>query len=224
MFSEGFMSLFTVFASSKIAASALAAGTLAVGGTGAAAFAGALPADVQQSAHELLGAPAPHVSGVSETATSDASADAAASASATPSASADAAGSVEGENASGEASASAVGPDATGPAAFGLCTAFAKGGLDASSTGFKSLAIAAEGEANIDGYCAGVTAAANATAKADSNKAEVSGNGGAAVDVEAPKVPEAPELPTQAAVPAAPEIPAEVPTQLPELPTSAGRP
>ncbi|MDV8148770.1 protein tyrosine phosphatase [Arthrobacter sp. B10-11] len=219
------MSLFTIFATSKVAASALAAGTLAVGGTGAAAFAGALPSDIQQSAHELLGAPAPHVGGVSETAASGA---AEASASATPSASADAAGSVDGEDASAEASAAAAGPDATGPAAYGLCTAFTKGGLEASSTAFKSLAIAAEGEANIGSYCDDVVAAgnagANAAAKADGNEAEVAGNGNAAVDVEAPEVPEAPELPTQAAVPAAPEIPAEVPTELPELPTSAGRP
>ncbi|MEV7133501.1 protein tyrosine phosphatase [Arthrobacter sp. NPDC093128] len=213
------MSLFTVFATSKIAASALAAGTLAVGGTGAAAFAGALPSDVQQSAHELLGAPAPHFGGVSETATADANA--AASASATPSASADAA--AETDNAKAEASATAVGPDATGPAAYGLCTAFTKGGLAASSTGFASLAIAAEGEANIDSYCADVVAAA----KSNSHKVDGAGSGDAAADVNTPKVPEvpeAPELPTQAAVPAAPEVPAEVPAQLPELPTSAGRP
>ncbi|MEK0156171.1 protein tyrosine phosphatase [Arthrobacter oryzae] len=223
------MSLFTIFATSKVAASALAAGTLAVGGTGAAAFAGALPADVQQSAHELLGAPAPRVGGVSETATSGATAEASATPSASVDADAAAAGSVEGDDASAEASAAAaVGPDATGPAAYGLCTAFTKGGLAASSTGFTSLAVAAEGEANIDSYCADVVAAgnaeANAAAKADGNKADVAGSGAAAVDVEAPEVPEAPELPTQAAVPAAPELPAEVPTELPELPTSAGRP
>ena len=219
MFSEGSMSLFTVFATSKIAASALAAGTLAVGGTGAAAFAGALPSDVQQSAHELLGAPAPHVGGVSETATADANAEA--SASATPSASADAA--AETDNAKAGASATAVGPDATGPAAYGLCTAFTKGGLATSSTGFASLAIAAEGEANIDSYCADVVAAA----KSDSHKVDGAGSGDAAADVNTPKVPEvpeAPELPTQAAVPAAPELPSEVPAQLPEVPTSAGRP
>lgn len=213
------MSLFTVFATSKIAASALAAGTLAVGGTGAAAFAGALPSDVQQSAHELLGAPAPHVGGVSETATADANAEA--SASATPSASADAA--AESDNAKAEASATAVGPDATGPAAYGLCTAFTKGGLATSSTGFASLAIAAEGEANIDSYCADVVAAT----KSDSHKVDGAGSGDAAADVNTPnvpEVPEAPELPTQAAVPAAPELPAEVPAQLPEVPASAGRP
>jgi len=215
------MSLFTVFATSKIAASALAAGTLAVGGTGAAAFAGALPSDVQQSAHELLGAPAPHVGGVSETATADADA----SASATPSASADAAATAaaEDEKTNADASATAVGPDAAGPAAYGLCTAFTNGGLAASSTGFASLAIAAEGAANIEGYCADVVAAG----KSDSHKVDGAGSGDASADVnapEVPEVPEAPELPTQAAVPAAPELPAEVPTQLPELPTSAGRP
>lgn len=211
------MSLFTVFATSKVAASALAAGTLAVGGTGAAAFAGALPSDVQQSAHELLGAPAPHVAGVSETAKAGAEA----TASATPSASA--AGDVAGENADAKASANAVGPDATGPAAFGLCTAFTHGGLEATSTGFKSLAVAAKGEANIESFCADVTA----PGKSDSHKAEVSGSGDAAANVgapEVPAVPEAPELPTQAAVPSAPELPSEVPTELPELPTSAARP
>lgn len=217
------MSLFTVFATSKVAASALAAGALAVGGTGAAAYAGALPSDVQQSAHELLGAPAPHVSGVSETATAGANAEA----SATPSASAAAAGDVEGKKADAGASATAVGPDATGPAAFGLCTAFTKGGLDAASTGFKSLAVAAKGEANIESYCADVAAAGNAAGKSASHKAEVSGSGEAGANVEAPEVPAvpaAPELPTQAAVPSAPELPAEVPTKVPELPTSDTRP
>ena len=53
------MSLFTVLATSKVAAGVLAAGTLAVGGTGVAAVSGVLPADAQQTAHELLGAPAP---------------------------------------------------------------------------------------------------------------------------------------------------------------------
>ena len=221
------MSLFTVFATSKIAASVLAAGTLAVGGTGAAAYAGALPSDVQQGAHDLIGAPAPKVSDVSETANAGANAEAESSASATPSASADAAAGAEGANANADASATAAGPDAAGPAAYGLCTAFTNGGLAASSTGFASLAIAAEGEANIESYCADVAAAAKSAGKSDSHKVEGAGSGNAAADVtapEVPEVPEAPELPTQAAVPATPELPAEVPSQLPELPTSAGRP
>lgn len=208
------MSLFTVFASSKVAASVLAAGTLAVGGTGAAAFAGALPSDVQQSAHELLGAPAPHVGGVSGTATSGASAEATASASATPSATASATASADADS---EKATAAAGPDATGPAAFGLCTAFTHGGLDAGSTAFKSLAVAAKGEANIDSYCAGVTA----PGKSASHKAEVSGSGDTAAKVEVPAAPAAPALPKQATVPAAPALPSQVPT---ELPTQAGRP
>ena len=53
------MSLFTVLATSKVAAGVLAAGTLAVGGTGAAAASGVLPTEAQQAAHELFGAPAP---------------------------------------------------------------------------------------------------------------------------------------------------------------------
>src|SRR6476661_5829571 len=43
------MSVFTVLATSKVAAGVLAAGTLAVGGTGAAAVSGALPTQAQQT-------------------------------------------------------------------------------------------------------------------------------------------------------------------------------
>ncbi len=52
------MSFFTALVTSKIAAATLAAGTLAVGGTGAAAYANVLPTSVQQGAHNLIGAPA----------------------------------------------------------------------------------------------------------------------------------------------------------------------
>lgn len=53
------MSLFTVLATSKVAAGVLAAGAVAVGGTGVAAFNGALPTEIQQTAHDVVGAPAP---------------------------------------------------------------------------------------------------------------------------------------------------------------------
>jgi hypothetical protein len=49
-----------------------------------------------------------------------------------------------------------VGPDATGPAAFGLCTAYTHGGLDVSSTAYASLASAANGASNIATYCASI--------------------------------------------------------------------
>ena len=47
-----------------------------------------------------------------------------------------------------------VGPDATGPAADGLCTAFTHGGLKAFSTAYASLASAAKGASNTATYCA----------------------------------------------------------------------
>ncbi|WP_426997231.1 protein tyrosine phosphatase [Pseudarthrobacter sp. N5] len=213
------MSLFTVFATSKVAAGVLAAGTLAVGGTGVAAVAGALPADVQQSAHELLGAPAPHAGGVSTTATAKAAAAADGNATVTES------GAKADAKVSGS-SAAAVGADAAGAAAFGLCTAFANGGLNAGSTGFTSLAVAANGETNIEGYCAEVSAKGQSA----SHKAEVAGSGSANVKAAVPAVPAAPavpELPGQASVPAVPAVPAvpsHVPTDAVDAPSVAGRP
>jgi hypothetical protein len=52
-------SLLTSLLSAKLAAAAAAA-AVALGGTAAAAFAGALPASVQKLAHETIGAPAVH--------------------------------------------------------------------------------------------------------------------------------------------------------------------
>lgn len=54
------------------------------------------------------------------------------------------------------------GPDATGPAKFGLCTAWAAGngtanGHKADSTAFQALATAAGGVANIPAFCADAT-------------------------------------------------------------------
>ena len=51
-----------------------------------------------------------------------------------------------------------VGPDATGPAAFGLCNAFTNGGLGSESTARGALVKAAGGESRIVSYCADVTA------------------------------------------------------------------
>ncbi len=53
-----------------------------------------------------------------------------------------------------------VGPDATGPAAFGLCTAYdhakAHGTASQQAVAFRNLAAAAGGAANVDAYCATV--------------------------------------------------------------------
>ncbi len=133
------MSLFTVFASSKVAAGALAAGALAAGGTGVAAYTGSLPDAVQQGAHDLIGAPAPRTAGAS------------------PSEAAKATGKAHGAgDASAAPSATPAGPDATGPAAYGLCEAYTHGGLDASSTAYASLVTAAKGASKIVTYCAGI--------------------------------------------------------------------
>ncbi len=124
------MSLFTTLIGSKLAVGVLAAGVVTAGATGAAAYANVLPAPLQQSAHELIGAPAPKTT-ATETVL----------ASASPSAS---------------PSATAKGPDATGAAAYGLCTAYLHGGLNSSSTAYTSLVTAAKGSANIVSYCASV--------------------------------------------------------------------
>ena len=165
------MSLFTVLATSKVAAGVLAAGTLAVGGTGAAAVSGVLPTEAQQTAHDVFGAPAPQLAA---DAASDAQAIADAAVEADASTDADAAATgdvaVSDENIAAQASGSAAAGaavDAAGAADFGLCTAFTKGGLDASSDGFSSLVISAEGAANVDSFCADVIAEADAAAAAN---------------------------------------------------------
>ncbi|WP_142030394.1 hypothetical protein [Arthrobacter sp. SLBN-112] len=52
----------------------------------------------------------------------------------------------------------AVGPDASGPAAFGLCNAFTNGGLGTTSTAYAALVQAAGGEDGVGAYCATVAA------------------------------------------------------------------
>jgi hypothetical protein len=141
------MSLFTTLAASKIAAGALAAGTLAVGGTAAAAYTGSLPEPLQQGAHSAIGAPA-------------------------PSASSHAASPSPAPTAKPSETAAPVGPDATGPEAFGLCTAYSHGGLHSSSTAYASLEAAAKGAANIAAYCAKIPAPGQSADKKPDDSAE----------------------------------------------------
>jgi hypothetical protein len=148
---EDWMSFFTALVTSKIAAGVLAGGTVAAGGTAAAAYSGTLPEPLQEASHVVLGAPAPAAIAAAEHKPEAASHGKAPQA-------ADAAESepeVESKHES-EPEADPVGPDATGPAAFGLCTAFTKGGLDPASTAYKSLVTAAAGNADITAYCASV--------------------------------------------------------------------
>ncbi|TAL42132.1 MAG: hypothetical protein EPN91_09125 [Salinibacterium sp.] len=117
-------------AGNKLVIGLVAGGALVLGGAGFAAYADILPTDAQQTAHDLFGAPAP---ADDETITDETTP--------TP-----------------EPSETAVGPDATGPAAHGLCTAFTHGGLAVSSTAYQSLVTAANGAENIATYCATVPA------------------------------------------------------------------
>jgi hypothetical protein len=109
------------------AAAAAAVAAAALGGVAAAAYTSTLPAPAQQFAHSVIGAPSPQPSHRPGTPQ------------ATP------------------ARTDAVGPDATGPAAFGLCTAYAHakahGTASQKAVAFRNLAAAAGGAAKIAAYC-----------------------------------------------------------------------
>jgi hypothetical protein len=112
----------------KVAIAAISLAALG-GGTAVAAAAGVLPTPAQEFAHQTVGAPSP--SGTDSPEATDP---------ATPEPS---------------TSASPVGPDATGPAAFGLCTAFTAGGLSTHSIAYGAL-VAASPNGDVAGYCAAV--------------------------------------------------------------------
>ena len=121
--------------SSLLSAKAAAAAAVAVvglGGVATAAFANALPSAAQQFAHDTIGAPSPH-----------------ASSSANP-----------GNNTNAGHSGTPVGPNASGPAAFGLCTAYANatqhGNAAQKAVAFRNLENAAGGAANVASFCAAV--------------------------------------------------------------------
>jgi hypothetical protein len=164
------MSFFTVLVSSKIALGALAVGTIAAGGT-AAAYTGHLPAAMQESAHSIIGAPAPASTGVTTTTSVAVS-----TTTPTP-----------------VPSSTPGGPDATGPAAYGLCQAYTHGGLASSSIAYASLVKAANGTANITVYCAAV-----ATPGKSATHRPVQAGVSAGATTQA-VVPVAPTLPSQAA-------------------------
>jgi hypothetical protein len=121
------------------AAAAAAAAAVALGGVAAAAYTGTLPAPAQQFAHSVIGAPSPqpgHRPGTPQP------------------------GHRPGTPQATPARTGAVGPDATGPAAFGLCTAYAHakahGTASQKAIAFRNLAAAAGGAAKIAAYCAAV--------------------------------------------------------------------
>jgi hypothetical protein len=126
-------------------AGAAAVGGIALASTLTAAYAGALPAGLQDFAHHTIGAQA------ADDDQGDDPGDTGDTGSDDP---------TEGDSPSPSPSTTgtsgAVGPDATGPAAFGLCTAWSHGGLATTSVAYKSLVTAAGDEAGIEAYCATV--------------------------------------------------------------------
>jgi hypothetical protein len=131
--------LLTSLLTAKAAAAAAVAAVAALSGVAAAAYTGTLPAPAQQFAHGMIGAPSPqpsHRPGTPQPSHRPGTPQA------TP------------------ARTDAVGPDATGPAAFGLCNAYAHakahGTASQKSVAFRNLAAAAGGAAKIAAYCATV--------------------------------------------------------------------
>jgi hypothetical protein len=154
------MSFFTALVTSKIAAGLLAGGTLAAGGTAAAAYTGTLPASVQHTAHDIIGAPAADDSKAAEHKPEAGLQGKASRPADTP------------EPGAPAKAQDSTGPDAAGPAAFGLCMAFTNGGLESSSTAYKSLAAASSGSADIGAYCK----AAPVPGKSAEHRSETQGN------------------------------------------------
>jgi hypothetical protein len=112
------------------AAAAAAVAAVSLGGVATAAFANALPSAAQQFAHDTIGAPSPHSSHSAN------------------------------NNTNAGHSGTPVGPNASGPAAFGLCTAYANatqhGTAAQKSVAFRNLEKAAGGAANVASFCASV--------------------------------------------------------------------
>jgi len=148
---------------SKLAFGVLIGSLIATGGTAMAAFAGALPDPIQQSAHVAMGAPESEDAPVDDELDDDET---------------DAGGDAADDDAIEDAPTDdetidddAKGPDVTGSAAFGLCTAYTNGGLSENSTAYKAFD---DVEGGIDAYCDTVIAGkadkvdkANKSGKAD---------------------------------------------------------
>jgi hypothetical protein len=115
------------------AAAAAVVAALSFGGFATAAFTGRLPAPIQQFAHHTIGAPAARGSQTTGTQTT---------------------------GTHPRVTATPADSDAIGPAAFGLCTAWAHakahGNGNQHAGGFRKLAHAAGGASNVAAYCAAV--------------------------------------------------------------------
>lgn len=135
------MPFFTAFVTSKLAAGLVAGATIAAGGAATVAYTTAPPAPVLRGGQDAIEAPALAAAPTTAAEQPDSAPTGKEKAAEAPGPHQDAA---------------PAGPDATGPAAFGLCTAFTKGGLDSGSTAYQSLSDAAHGSAGIAAYCTSV--------------------------------------------------------------------
>ena len=150
----------------------LAGVALGLAGTTVAAYAGALPDSVQNAAHAVIGAPAAGSATDEATPEADHPVTPATEAPETEAPDTQAPETDPGDAQDGGSqgaaggipsttpTTTAVGPDATGPAAYGLCTAWthhqANGANPSGSVAFTNLAIAAGGVDKIKDYCATV--------------------------------------------------------------------
>jgi hypothetical protein len=177
-------SMLATLLGTKLAAAA-AAGAVGFGGLAAAAYAGALPEPIQDFAHQTVGAPS---------ASSDHS-DPGSQGSAHRSSEAS-------EHANTRQSSQSVGPDATGSASYGLCTAFAEqkadnGQVDTRSVAYRALVQAAGGADNIDEFCAGVAAPREGSGPASVPSSDAASEHATAAPTDAPShVPTTPQHPT----------------------------
>jgi hypothetical protein len=157
------MSFFT-FSGNKLALTVLAAGALAVGGTGVAAIAVSLPDGPVVMAEETESpSPSPTATEtespnpsptVTETESPDPTPTETGDPEPTP---------TETDDPAAPPASTLVGPDVTGPAAVGLCNAFSNGGLNSTSTPYSLLMQVAGGAEGIDDYCATIPAPQDGT-------------------------------------------------------------
>jgi hypothetical protein len=170
---------FITFSGNKLAVAVLAAGALAVGGTGIAAVAASLtdgpaalvaetesPSPSPTATETESPSPSPTAT---ETESPEPTPTETETATPTP---------TETEEPETSPTSTPVGPDATGAAAFGLCNAFTHGGLNPTSTAYDALAEAAGGESGIATYCETVPAPRDAADdEGDRTAADDSGEG-----------------------------------------------
>ncbi|AUZ33762.1 hypothetical protein C3B78_04325 [Arthrobacter sp. PGP41] len=152
---------YSTFSGNKLLMTVLAAGALAVGGTGVAAMADSVPDSPVAAATE---SPTPTETETpeptpTETETPEPEPTETETAEAEPTETADPEPEpTETDEPEGGPTSTPVGPDVTGAAAVGLCNAFENGGLNSTSTAYTVLMQVAGGDEAIDDYCATIPA------------------------------------------------------------------